>query len=303
MKQGVLLAVLASALFALLYYYSAIVPALSGEDIFAWRVLLGLPTAAVIITRTRRWREVLWVQRRMLNTPGLFFLLALAAALVGVQMWLFVWAPIHQRGLDVSMGYFLLPLAMVVVGAVCYKEKLSQMQKIAVAFATVGVAHELWRVGGLSWVTAVVVLGYPPYFMLRRYLRVSSISSLWFDFCFLSIPACWILLGRQPSTVSIFWDHLSLLLHVPLLGIISSVALVCYFASSRLLPLGLFGILGYVEPVLLFWVAFLLLDEPISGAQWFTYVPIWIAVVCVTFEGLRNWYYSRQASHDYTTGA
>lgn len=296
MKQGVLLSVLASALFALLYYYATVLFPLTGEDIFAWRVILGLPAAAVIITRTRRWREVVWVQRRMLKSPVLFLLLGVAAALVGIQLWLFVWAPIHQRGLDVSLGYFLLPLAMVVVGAIFYKEKLSIMQKVAVACACVGVAHELWLMGGVSWVTAMVVVGYPPYFMLRRYLRVSSISSLWFDFCFLLLPALWIVVARQPSVLSVFGEHSLLLLQVPLLGLISSVALACYFASSRLLPLGLFGILGYVEPVLLFWVAFLLLDEPISGAQWFTYVPIWLAVLCVMLEGGWRWYNSARYS-------
>lgn len=296
MKQGIFLSVLASALFALLYYYATVLQPLNGEDVFAWRVILGLPAAAVMITRARRWREVLWVQRRLFKQPMLLLLLAVAALLVGVQLWLFVWAPIHQRGLDVSLGYFLLPLAMVVVGAIFYKEKLSRMQKIAVACATVGVIHEIWLMGGISWVTALVVLGYPPYFMLRRYLRISSVTSLWFDLSFLLLPALWIVGAREPSTLSVFWEHTSLLLKVSFLGVISSVALACYFASSRLLPLGLFGILGYVEPVLLFWVAFLLLDEPINGAQWFTYIPIWLAVLCVMLEGLWHWYSSMRLS-------
>lgn len=290
MKQGVLMSVLASALFALLYYYATVLNPLSGEDVFAWRVVLGLPAIALIITRMRRWREVRWVQRRMRTDPRLFALLALAALMVGVQLWVFVWAPIHQKGLDVSMGYFLLPLAMVVVGGVFYKEKLSSWQKVAVACACVGVAHELWRIGGVSWVTAVVVVGYPPYFMLRRYLRISSISSLWFDLCFLFLPACWILLVRDPPMWNDFLEHGRLFVQVPVFGMISSIALICYLTASRQLPLGLFGILGYVEPVLLFWVAFLLLGEPIQGAQWLTYIPIWLAVFIVMLEGLWRWH-------------
>ncbi|OPE27644.1 chemotaxis protein, partial [Pseudomonas aeruginosa] len=67
MKQGVLLSVLASALFACLYYYATVLHPLSGEQIFAWRIVLGLPALALVITRARRWREVRWVLR---HWPG-----------------------------------------------------------------------------------------------------------------------------------------------------------------------------------------------------------------------------------------
>ena len=53
--------------------------------------------------------------------------------------------------------------------------------------------------------------------------------------------------------------------------------------ASRLLPLGLFGLLSYVEPVLLALVAFLL-GESIEPGQWWTYGPIFAAVVCLVVE-------------------
>ena len=36
--------------------------------------------------------------------------------MLGVQLWLFLWAPLHGRALPVSLGYFLLPLVMVLAG-------------------------------------------------------------------------------------------------------------------------------------------------------------------------------------------
>ncbi|CAH2795850.1 MAG: Uncharacterized inner membrane protein RarD [uncultured Caballeronia sp.] len=66
---------------------------------------------------------------------------------------------------------------------------------------------------------------------------------------------------------------------LPGLGALSTIALASYLRASRHLPLALFGVLGYVEPVLLVGVAVLLLGEPFSARQLGTYVPIWIAVV------------------------
>ncbi len=45
-----------------------------------------------------------------------------------------------------------------------------------------------------------------------------------------------------------------------------------------MLPMALFGILGYVEPVLIVAVAVLLLGESLSAQQLGTYGPIWVAV-------------------------
>lgn len=297
MKQGIVLSVLSSVLFATLYYFSTLVDPMTGSSVFAWRILLGLPMLAIIISRARGWPEVRHVARRLTREPRLVGLSILCALLIGIQLWLFVWAPVYGYALDVSMAYFLLPLAMVVVGRFAYAERLSGLQKVALGFAVAGVVHELWLVGSLSWVTAVVVLGYPPYFMLRRYLRLGSLSTLWFDMVFLS-PVAILLLVAQPVPVwQEFTEHPHLFLMAPLIALISSAALAAYLSASRLLPLGLFGILGYVEPVLLFMVAIVLLQSPMTAAQWFTYIPIWVAVGLVALEGLLKWLYERRRTH------
>ncbi|HUH36407.1 MAG TPA: EamA family transporter RarD, partial [Spongiibacteraceae bacterium] len=272
MRRGVALSVLSSFLFAALYYYTTVLDPLDGEAIFAWRIVLGLPALAILISRSRGWGEVAAIAGRLRTEPQLWLLLALSAALIGVQLWLFVWAPLHQKALDVSMGYFLLPLMMVLTGRVFYSERLSRIQTLAVVLAAAGVTHELFRQASFSWATAVVVLGYPPYFMLRRYLRIGSLSTLWYDMLFILPGAVFLLYMQDTSVLAQFISHPGLLALVPLLGLISSAALIAYISASRLLPLGLFGILGYVEPILLFWVAYLLLAEPVAAAAWPTYI-------------------------------
>lgn len=289
MRTGIALSLFASVLFAVLYYYSTVLQPLDGQEIFAWRVVLSLPALALIISRTKGWGEIAEVGARFVREWRLAFLMMVSAGIIGVQLWLFVWAPLHQKALDVSMGYFLLPMSMAVVGRFLYKERLSRVQTAALAVAGVGVLHELARTGSFSWVTAVVMLGYPPYFVLRRSLRVGSLSALWYDMLLLAPPALFILYAQDISVASQFASFPRLWALVPLLGVISSAALIAYISASRMLPLGLFGILGYVEPVLLFWVAFLFLGEPMAPAAWFTYVPIWLAMLLLAIEGLHSW--------------
>ena len=58
MNAGIACSVLSSFLFALLYYYSTVLRPLSGEEVFAWRVLLALPVIAVLVYRARAWSEL-----------------------------------------------------------------------------------------------------------------------------------------------------------------------------------------------------------------------------------------------------
>ncbi|WP_298013938.1 EamA family transporter RarD [uncultured Castellaniella sp.] len=287
MKHGIVLSVASSALFATMYFYATLMQPFDGDIVFAWRILMGLPMMALVVHRARGWGALRATARRF--SHGRFLAaMALCSVLLGVQLWLFVWAPLHGYALDVSMGYFLLPLVMVLAGRLVYGERLSRWQAWAVAFALLGVGHEWWRLGTVSWATALVALGYPPYFMLRRRLQVDALSSLWFDMLFLLPVAILVLQSQATEAARIFQAHPRLLLQVPLLGLLSAVSLSMYLAASRLLPMGLFGLLSYVEPVLLFWVAFLLMGEPVAPAQWLTYGPIWLAVLLIAAEGVKK---------------
>ena len=289
MKQGVALSVLSSVLFATLYYYATVLEPLSGASIFAWRIVLALPVLVLLISRARHWKAVHDIHLRLRNDWKLWLNLIACSLLLGTQLLLFMWAPLHGYAMDVAMGYFLLPFSMVIVGRVLYGERLSGFQKAAVTMAVIGVTHELLRVGSFSWATAVTMLGYPPYFILRRRVSMNSLVGLWFDMLLLTPIALWMLLSQDTSVWMQFSSRPSLWLLVPLLGAISSTALVCYLAASRRLPLSVFGILGYVEPVLLFWVAFLLLGEPVTAESLGTYLPIWVAVLLMAMEGGLAW--------------
>src|SRR5690606_41991940 len=77
-----------------------------------------------------------------------------------------------------SLGYFLLPLTMILAGRFLYDERLSRLQQLATLFAVVGVANQLIQVGGLAWETWLVALGYPAYFALRRRLGTYNLGGM-----------------------------------------------------------------------------------------------------------------------------
>ncbi|MBR8125565.1 EamA family transporter RarD [Burkholderia multivorans] len=279
--RGVMLSVAASTLFALMSAYAKWLTPLTGLDIFAWRVLWTAPGALALITLRGRWPALAALLSRSVRDWRLLVALPITAALLGLQLWLFLWAPLHGRMLEVSLGYFLLPLTMVLVGRFYYHERLDPLQWAAVACAALGVAHEVWATRAFAWPTLVVALGYPPYFVLRRRINADSLAAFAVEIVLLC-PIAVAMVATSGTPVAphpLLWSTL-----LPGLGVLSTLALASYLKASRMLPMALFGILGYVEPVLLVAVSLLLLGETLTVAKLATYGPIWVAVALTAWH-------------------
>src|SRR6185312_5587385 len=157
--RGVAVMLVGAVLFAVIFLIAGLLPEWGPEEIFGWRVVLTLLTLGCILpflpaARRESKSLLLRVRRR----PSLLLPGVLAAGIVGVQLWLFMWAPVNNMALAVSFGYFLLPLTMVLAGRIFFADRLSPLRKWAVAAAAVGVAHQAFSAGGLDWPTLLVCL-------------------------------------------------------------------------------------------------------------------------------------------------
>lgn len=283
--RGIALSVAATTLFALLSVYTRLLRPLDGLDIFAWRIVWTVPGALLLVWMRGRRTQLRAIAGAALREPLTGLMLLMASALLGTQLWLFMWAPLHGRMLEVSLGYFLLPLSMVLVGRFYYHEQLVPLQWLAVAFAAVGVAHELWVTHAFSWPTLVVAVGYPPYFILRRKLGGDSLATFALEVVLL-LPIAVAVIAMSSGAQAALQRPLLWALLLPGLGALSTIALASYLAASRMLPMALFGILGYVEPVLLVVFSVTLLGETLSARQIGTYAPIWMAVAATAVHSV-----------------
>ena len=116
MYQGVMWSVLASVTFGVLYFYTQFLVPLDSEQAFAWRMLSTLPFLTLFMWWTGDLKNISSIFKRVFQQPQFLLWLILSSILCTTQLWLFLWGPINGRGLQVSLGYFLLPLVMVLRG-------------------------------------------------------------------------------------------------------------------------------------------------------------------------------------------
>ena len=283
MYKGVALSVLASVTFGVLYFYTQLLKPLDSEETFAWRMLATLPFLTLFMWWSGDLKHISAIFQRLKQQPKFIVWLIFSSFLCTTQLWLFLWGPINGRGLQVSLGYFLLPLVMVLLGCVLYKEKLSTWQMAAVALAVLGVSHEIWRIGTVAWETLYVAFAYPLYFFLRRVFRTDHLGGFWWDLL-LVLPVAVYLGFYYTDSVNVIVAFPYLIWSVLGLGFLSALGLGSYILASRHLPFVIFGLLSYLEPVLLAFVS-MLLGERIEAGEWLTYIPIWLAVALLVVEG------------------
>ena len=295
MYKGLALSVLASVTFGVLYFYTQFLKPLDSEQTFAWRMLATLPFLTLFMWKSGDLKHVADIFKRIFRQPWMLPWLIFSSVLCTTQLWLFLWGPINGRGLQVSLGYFLLPLVMVLVGCVLYKEKLTRWQLAAVALAVLGVGHEIWRIGGIAWETLYVALAYPLYFFMRRALKTDHLGGFWWDL-FLILPAACYLGFVYSDSMALLLDYSHLIWAVIGLGFLSALGLGSYILASRYLPFVIFGLLSYLEPVLLAFAS-IMMGERVEASEWLTYIPIWLAVVLLVIEGCLHLIRQKRNAH------
>ena len=282
--KGIALSVLASVTFGILYFYSQLLGDFDSQQTFGWRIISTLPFLTLFMFFSGDMVHAKTILQRVMQKPLLLLALISTSILTCFQLWLFLWGPMNGRGLQVSLGYFLLPLVLVLVGSVVYKEKLSKLQMLAVACALLGVGHEVWRLGSIAWETLSVAIGYALYFVIRKQIKTDNLGGFWWDMVIcMPLAIYYTQTGLMPYLK--FTEAPSLFLVVTGLGLLSAIGLGSYILASRFLPMILFGLLSYLEPVLLALVA-LALGETIGADEWLTYIPIWFAVALLVIEGV-----------------
>lgn len=276
--RGVSASLGASAFFGIIFLLSGLVSA-SAEYIFAWRVLVTLAcyaTVLVIAGGRRTLREYWKFLRAKRSRPWLTVLLAV---MVGTQLWLFVWAPANGQALDASLGFLLLPISLVIGGRFVFKSHISRIQWVSISIAVLAVAIKLALTASISWVTVFIALVYPLYFMLRRHAGLDHPAGFGLEVAVMTPLAIALVIllpfEAEPAQVA----------GIGAIALCGALAMAAYLAASRLLPLPLFGMLSYVEPLLLVLIA-LVLGERLDGADLLVYGLLAFALGLLAVEAL-----------------
>ncbi|MGR6980962.1 EamA family transporter RarD [Testudinibacter sp. P27/CKL/0425] len=285
MSKGLLCSLIASALFGYLYYFTTLLAPLSGLDALGFRIFFMLPAVLAVLFLFKQQTRLLELLRRIKQQPLLLLVVIFNAAMMGFQMWLYLWAPNNGSAVEVTVGYLMLPLVLVAFGKFMFKESISRYKAYAIACATLAVLSNIALTGKMSWESLAVGFGYALYFVSRKAFKMNDLASFTLEIILL-FPFCLYMVSKiNLSAVAEVNDNIYLL--VLLLGVISSVAFIAYILASNWLPINLLGLLGYVETVAMLFIS-VYIGEVIQPASYPLLFGLSAAMLLLMYDGFKG---------------
>lgn len=273
-RTGFLLGLGAYALWGVLPLYFKAIAAVPAFDIVAHRVLWSLPFLGILVALSRGWPKV----REALARPRTVGILVVTALLIGGNWLLYVYSVTSGHILAASFGYYLNPLANVLLGRFVLKEKLGRLQWTAVAIAAAGISVLAAGALGQLWISLTLCVSFALYGLLRKVVPADAVTGLAIETAILFPLALVWLGGRFLASDPVMGTgtlQTGLLL---LAGIVSTTPLLLFTAAAKRLPYSTLGMLQFLAPTLQFLIAVLIYGEPFTTAHAIAFPAIWAAL-------------------------
>lgn len=286
-RRGLAAAWLAYLLWGLFpLYFRALEPS-GAWEILSHRIVWTFAFCTVVLM----WRGELVGLLRRLRSPRLLAGVTIAAYLIAVNWGIYVYAVITGRTNEAALGYFLNPIVTVALGVLVFGERLRPMQWCAVAIGASAAGYLTLAGGGLPWIALVLAGSFGLYGLTKKRLGATlpALHSLAAEtIALLPVAAgalAWLALTGA-STFTVDAPLHPLLLAVS--GVVTAIPLILFAEAARNIPLVTVGLIQFITPVMQLLVAVIVLGEHMTPARWIGFGIVWVALVVLSADSLRQ---------------
>jgi chloramphenicol-sensitive protein RarD len=238
----------------------------------AWWSFVVLAAGVLLVGLRDDVRAVLRRRRTLLS-------LAASAAFIAVNWFLYIYAVSTEQIVQASLGYFITPLANVLIGIVLLGERLRRLQIAALLLAAAGVITLAVQSGAVPWISLLLAASFSMYGYVRKIAAAEALVGLFVETLLMS-PLALVYLGylAQQGTGTFGLHDMRNSLELMIGGIVTTIPLVCFGAAVRRLRMTTLGFLQFLSPTLQLAVAVLLFGEAFTAAHFQAFSLIWLAV-------------------------
>jgi chloramphenicol-sensitive protein RarD len=253
-------------------------------EILANRGIWSLVVCVIFLAFQRQLRSTFTLMRNSKT----FFTLALSSFLLTLNWGIYIWAVSVDRVVEASLGYYMTPLVVVFFGVFVLKEKLRITQKLSLGLAAIGVAILTFAFGQLPLVAFGLALSWGTYSLIKKRLDAGSLETLSVEMLFALIPSGIYMFYLMSNNQAEFGSELWFSLIIMTTGLVTIVPLLMFNSAATTLPLTLLGLLGYINPTIMFLVGFIVFHEPLTFSKIFGFVFIWGALILLGIDMYRS---------------
>jgi chloramphenicol-sensitive protein RarD len=246
------------------------------------RIVWAVPFGALIILARRQWPDV----KRAFADRRTFGFLTLSALTISGNWLVYTWAVQNGQIFQASLGYYINPIVLVLVGYLFMGERLRRMQVGAVLLATTGVAILTISGGEFPLISITLAISFTVYGVIRKQIVVGAMPGLFVEMLVV-FPVAAVLLtmvlhrGASPFSP----DNPTMLGLLLLAGPLSVLPLMFFSVAARRLRLSTIGFLQFIGPTGQFLVGYYY-GEALTVPHLICFGFIWTAVALFIFDVL-----------------
>lgn len=282
-KKGLLTALGCYVLWGLLPLYWALLHHVSPYNVLAQRIIWSGICMAIVVFgihfgQFKKDFQFLKEHRSQI------ILLLLAAIIISINWFTYIWAIANNHVMDTSLGYYINPLLNVVLGVILFKEVLTTPKKLSVIIATIGIALLSYQVGSLPLISMILAVTFGLYGAVKKKVLIHPFTSI-------AVEA-WLLTPLALLYTTVFdttsWSYFGTDWYTALLlmgcGLTTAVPFILFSYGAQLLPLNLLGFLQYLAPTIIFLLSIFYFQESFDIPNIIAFSCIWIALAIYTMS-------------------
>ncbi len=275
--SGYVFGVAAYTLWGVIPLFFMLLKGIPPTEVLAHRACWSCLVLAIIIGLLGRRPAVVAVvrDRRTLLT------LLVSTVLIAANWFTYIYSVDTKQVLQASLGYFITPLANMVIGMVVLGERLRRLQYAAIVPAVIGVTVLTWQSGEVPTIALALATTFSLYGLFRKLAAADALVGLFVETAVLTPLAlaylAYLALVEGKSSFEFgFTRNTGLLL---LTGPMTTVPLLCFAGAARRLRMTTLGFLQFIAPTLQGLVAVVLLGEAFKPAYRQAFPLILLAVL------------------------
>ncbi len=253
-------------------------------EILANRGIWSLMVCLIFLAFQKQLRSTF----KLIRNVKTFFILLTSSFLLTLNWGIYIWSVSVDRVVEASLGYYMTPLVVVCFGVLVLKEKLRFAQKLSLSFAGVGVSILTIAFGQLPLVAFGLALSWGTYSLIKKRLDAGSLETLSIEMIFALIPSATYMFYLMSKSEAQYGSDLWFSLILMTSGLVTVIPLLMFNSAATSLPLTITGLLGYINPTIMFLVGFIVFHEPLTFSKIFGFIFIWTALILLGIDMYRS---------------
>lgn len=226
------------------------------------------------------YKEGLGVLKETLRDRKNVRYVLLCAFFITINWGLYIWAVNSGNILQSSMGYYINPLMVVLLGMTVLKERLNRLQYVSIAFAAVGVVVMTVQFGKIPWVALLLAATFALYGLFKKLVSAKSLVSLSLETTALVPLALGYILFKLFSGQSALYNVTPATLVLLLFsGVATATPLLWFGMGANRVKLSTMGFLQYISPTISLFIGIFMYGEKFTGTHMISFGFIWAGLI------------------------